>query len=305
MLMGEAERMPPFYRLTAPRNTGEAVAQAEKVAEQERRRLGIEAMPITDMAELLATQGIWVAGTDLPDKVSGLFWHHRSIGIAILVKAKDVRARQRFSYAHEYAHALMDRFGQTLNVSSTDNASDNIEKRANAFAAAFLMPKAGVSEFLQAMDKGQPSKREQSIFDVANNGRIDTQWRSAPGSQTITYKDAATLAYHFGVSYQAAVYRLNSLDFLSRNGCAELLKQEEAGRRYLHLLGIDKDLDVSDDDVNVQKRELKGQLISLAIEAYRREMLSRGQLLDLGDDLGLKEEDKETLLDLAGQAKAG
>ena len=303
LLMGETERMPPFYNLATPRNTGEAVAQAEQVAAQERRRLGIETMPITDMAELLATQGIWVAGTCLPDKVSGLFWHHRSLGLAILVNADHVRARRRFSYAHEYAHALMDRFGQTMNVSSTDNASDNIEKRANSFAAAFLMPKAGISEFLQAMDKGQPSKREQSIFDVANNGRIDTQWRSAPGSQTITYKDAATLAHHFGVSYQAAVYRLSSLDFLSRNECTELLKQEEVGRRYLHLLGMDKDLDGSDDDLNVQKRELKGQLISLAIEAYRREMWSRGQLLDLGDDLDLKEEEKETLLDLASQAK--
>ena len=297
--------MPPFYSLSAPRNIGEAVAHAEQVAEQERRRLGIETMPITDMAELLATQGIWVAGTGLPDKVSGLFWHHRSLGLAILVNAGHVRARRRFSYAHEYAHALMDRFGQTLNVSSTDNAPDNIEKRANAFAAAFLIPRAGVSEFLQTMDKGQPSKREQSIFDVANNGRIDTQWRSSPGSQTITYKDAATLAHHFGVSYQAAVYRLRSLNFLSPNECAELLKQEEAGRRYLNLLGMDKDLDGSDDDVKVQKRELKGQLISLAIEAYRREMFSRGQLLDLGDDLDLNEEEKETLLDLAGQAKAG
>lgn len=303
LLMGEAERMPPFYRLAVPRNLGEAVAQAEQVAEQERRRLGIETMPITDMAELLATQGIWVAGTDLPDKVSGLFWHHRSLGLAILVNADHARARRRFSYAHEYAHALMDRFGQTLNVSSTDNASDSIEKRANAFAAAFLMPKSGVAEFLQAMDKGQPSKTEQSIFDVASNGRIDAQWRSSPGSQTITYKDVASLAHHFGVSYQAAVYRLNSLNFISRKECAELLQQEEVGRSYLRLLGMDKDLD-GPDDLKVQKRELKGQIVSLAIEAYRREAFSRGQLLDLGDDLDLNEEEKGTLLELADEAKS-
>ena len=302
-LMGEAERMPPFYRLAAPHNTGEAVAQGEQVAEQERRRLGIGTMPITDMAELLATQGIWVAGTHLPDKVSGLFWHHRSIGLAILVNAGQVRARRRFSYAHEYAHALMDRFGQALNVSSTDNASDNIEKRANAFAAAFLMPKAGVSEFLQAMDKGQPSKTEQTIFDVANDGRIDAQWRSSPGSQTITYKDVASLSHHFGVSYQAALYRLNSLNFLSRKECTELLEQEKVGRSYLDLLGMADDLEGTD-PVKFQKRELEGQLVNLAIEAYRREAFSRGQLLDLGDDLGLDEDKKGTLLELADEAKA-
>lgn len=306
LLKGEAERTPAFYRLAAPRNTGEAVAQAEQVAEQERRRLGIETMPIADMAELLATQGIWVAGTDLPGKVSGVFWHHRSLGLAILVNADHVRARRRFSYAHEYAHALMDRerFEQTMNVSSADNSSETIEKRANAFAAAFLVPKAGVSEFLQAMDKGQPSKWEQSIFDVATESRIDTQWRSSPGSQTITYKDAAALAHHFGVSYQAAVYRLRSLNFISPKECSELLEQEEAGRRYLHLLGMANDLE-GKDSAKDQKRELKSQIVSLIIEAYRREMLSRGQLLDLGDDLELNEEEKETLLDLAGQAKAG
>lgn len=305
LLKGEAERLPPFYRLAAPRHTGEAVAQAEQVAEQERRRLGIETMPIPDMAELLATQGIWVAGTDLPSQVSGLFWHHRSLGLAILVNADHVRARRRFSYAHEYAHALMDRdrFEQTLNVSSADNASETIEKRANAFAAAFLMPKAGVSEFLQAMDKGQPSKREQSIFDVATESRIDTQWRSSPGSQTITYNDAATLAHHFGVSYQAAVYRLRSLNFSSPKECSELLEQEEIGRSYLRLLGMADDLE-GKDAVKTQKRELKGQIVNLAIEAYRREELSRGQLLDLADDLGLNNEEKETLLGLAARAKA-
>jgi Zn-dependent peptidase ImmA (M78 family)/DNA-binding XRE family transcriptional regulator len=308
LVRGEAERLPPFYRLSSPRNTGEAVAQAEQVAEQERRRLGIETMPIVDMTELLATQGVWVAGSDLPSTVSGLFWHHSSVGLAILVNAEHARARRRFSYAHEYGHALMDRERlEPLNVSSADNASEIIEKRANAFAAAFLMPKVGVSDFLQAMDKGQPSKWEQSIFDVATESRIDTQWRSSPGSQTITYKDAASLAHYFGVSYQAAVYRLRSLSFISQKECTELLEQEDFGRSYLRLLGMDIDLEGKDDpsDPKMHKRELRSQIINLAIEAYRRESFSRGQLLDLGDDLELDEDEKEILLELANCAKAG
>lgn len=303
LVMGEAEHLPPFYRLSSPSNTGEAVAQAEQVAEQERRRLGIENMPIQDMAELFATQGIWVAGTDLPSKVSGLFWHHPYLGLAILVNADHVRARRRFSYAHEYGHALMDRERlDPLNVSSVDNASEIIEKRANAFAAAFLMPKTGVSDFLQAMNKGQPSKWEQSIFDVATESRIDTQWRSSPGSQTITYKDAASLAHYFGASYQAAVYRLRSLSFISQKECSLLLEQEDFGRSYLQLLGMDKDLEGKDEPLN-QKRELRSQIINLAIEAYRRESLSRGQLLELGDNLELNENEKEILLELANCAK--
>ncbi len=306
LVMGEVERFPPYYKLTTPRNTGEAVAQAEQVAEQERRRLGIETMPIVDMAELLATQGIWVARTVLPDKVSGLFWHHPSVGLAILVNTGHVRARRCFSYAHEYGHALMDRERlETLNVSSANNSPETIEKRANAFAAAFLMPKTGVSQFLQAMDKGQPSKSEQYIFDVATENRIDTQWRSSPGSQTITYTDAASLAHYFGVSYQAAVYRLRSLGFLSPKECSELLEQEDFGKSYLGLLGMEDDSEENDvlTNAKIQKRELRGQIINLAIEAYRREKLSRGQMLDLGNDLELDESEKELLLDLANQAK--
>lgn len=293
LVKGEAKRLPPFYPLATPRTTGEAIQQAALVAEQERRRLGIETMPITDMAELLATQGIWVAGTDLPSKVSGLFLHHQSVGLAILVNADHVRARRRFSYAHEYGHALMDRENiEPLNISSTDNASRIIEQRANAFAAAFLMPRAGVGELLGTMDKGQHSKS-------------DAQSRSASGTQTITYKEAATLAHHFGVSYQAAVYRLRSLNFLNQKECAGLLEQEDHGKAYLRLLGMLSDLEEEKerDSLSVQKRELKGQIINLAIEAYRREEFSRGQLIDLSDDLGLDNSEKEILLDLAAQAK--
>lgn len=306
LVKGDAKRLPPFYPLATPRTTGEAVEQAALVAEQERRRLGIETMPITDMAELLATQGIWVAGTDLPSQVSGLFLHHPSVGLAILVNADHVRARRRFSYAHEYGHALMDREStEPLNISSTENASRIIEQRANAFAAAFLMPRAGVNELLGTMDKGQPSKLEYNIFDVANESGFNAQSRSASGTQTITYKEAASLAHHFGVSYKAAVYRLRSLSFLNHKECIGLLEQEDHGRAYLRLLGMLIDLEEENerDSLSVQKRELKGQIINLAIEAYRREEFSRGQLIDLSDDLGLDNKDKEILLDLAAQAK--
>ena len=73
---------------------------------------------------------------------------HHSIGLGILVNAAHSRARKRFSYAHEFAHALMDREAE-ITVSSAENASQLIEKRANAFAAAFLMPRGGIAEALR------------------------------------------------------------------------------------------------------------------------------------------------------------
>src|SRR3990167_5249780 len=121
--------------------------------------------------------------------MSGLFLHHASIGLVILVNDSHVRARRRFSYAHEYAHALLDR-DRPVTVTSADNAAELIEKRANAFATAFLMPREGVGEVRAALEKGQPSRVEETVFE-ATGGHFDAQARSAPRSQRITYLDTA------------------------------------------------------------------------------------------------------------------
>lgn len=285
-LLGRSPRSgPPAYTVPAPRTAGEAVAQGEHVAAQERKRLGLGNAPIADMAEVISDQSIWASGVKLPDEMSGLFLRHASIGMAILVNVKHVRARKRFSYAHEYAHALLDR-DRTVTVSTQDNASELIEKRANAFAAALLMPAAGVEEVLRSMDKGLPSRHEQAVFDVATEGRIDTQIRPIPGSQAITHQDAALLAHHFGVSYQAAVYRLRSLNLVSQQECAKLLERESEGKGFLEFLRMLDDLDKPESRER-QDRELKSQVVHLAIEAYRREEISRGKLLDLSKKLDL------------------
>ncbi len=286
----------PTYPERVPRNQGEAIVQGQKVAEQERRRLGLGTAPIADMAELIASQGVWASGTELPDSMSGLFLCHPNIGLAILVNARHVRARKRFSYAHEYAHALLDR-DRTVTVSSADNAADLVEKRANAFAAAFLMPADGAAEALKSLDKGQPSRIEQTVFDAATGGRIEGQLRPAPGSQRITYQDAAIMAHHFGASYQAAVYRLRSLRHVSQPECEELLGQEQAGRNYLRFLGMIEDLEV--EEPRPRDRELRNQIVHLAIEAYRREEISRGRLLDLSKALELPGEKLIALADAA------
>ena len=285
-LLGRPPRSgPPAYSLSAPHTASEAVRQGELVAIQERKRLGLGNTPIADMAELISDQGIWSSGVTLPDEMSGLFLRHSSISMAILVNFNHVRGRKRFSYAHEYAHALLDR-ERTVTVSTRDNAPQLIEKRANAFAAALLMPSEGVGEFLRTLDKGLPSRQEQAVFDVATEGRIDTQLRPAPGSQAITHQDVALLAHHFGVSYQAAVYRLRSLTVVSQPECAKLLDRESEGKGFLEFLRMLDDLDQPESKER-QDRELKSQVVHLAIEAYRREEISRGRLLDLSKKLAL------------------
>ena len=285
---------PPSYEPRMPRSSGEAVAQGEQTAIQERRRLGIGSAPIADVSELIASQGIWASGVELPNGMSGLFLRHRSIGLAILVNSSHPRGRKRFSYAHEYAHALLDR-DRNITVSSTDNSSELVERRANAFAAALLMPRNGVYDALRNLDKGLPSRQEHTVFDVASGGHIEAELRSPARSQRITCKDIAIVAHHFGVSYQAGLYRLKSLRHISLRESRDLLEQEEFGREYLKALDMFGDVGEREQR-RYWDRGLRGEIAHLAIEAYRREEISRGRVLELSGTLGI---DGDILLRLA------
>ncbi len=298
LLGTESRAGPPSYDIRLPRSPGDAVAQGEEAAEQERRRLGLGNAPIADVSELIASQGIWASGVTLPDGMSGLFLRHPSIGLAILVNSSHAKGRKRFSYAHEYAHALLDRNGD-VTISSTDNSSEMVEKRANAFAAAFLMPRGGIRASLRNLDKGLPSRQDHAVFDAASGGHIEAAQRASARSQRITYKDNALLAHHFGVSYQAAVYRLKSLRYISGRESGDLLERERFGRKYLKALSMFADVGEQEKQ-RYWDRELRNEIAHLAIEAYRREEISRGRVLELSATLRIA---GDTLLNLAEAAR--
>ncbi len=116
------------------------------------------------------------------------------------------------------------------------------------------------------LDKGQPSHQQQTVYDVAPKTRIEARCRTASGSQAVTCQDVARVAHHFGVSYQAAVYRLRNLNFLWAAQCDRLLHQERIGRDYLGLLRTHDDLECPESQ-ELRDRELKVQIVHLAIEA--------------------------------------
>lgn len=288
---------PPFYQPPAPRRPFEANEQGEWVAAEERRRLGLGYAPIADMADLINTQGIWASGVlNLPEDISGMFISHSSIRMAILVNYKHGKERKRFSYAHEYAHAILDRNNRAI-VSRKSNAVDLVERRANAFAAAFLMPAAGIEWLLALLEKGEPSRRQHTTYDVAGDGQIEALERPAPGSQEITYQDVAFIAHHCKVSYPAAVYRLCDLGHVKQSAKGELLDMTGLGNRYMSVLYRE---DIFEQGVKPEEskpdRELVSQVVRLAIEAYRREVVSEGWLRDLSVKLDVPGEE---LLELA------
>lgn len=177
----------------------------------------------------------------------------------------------------------MDR-DRDLQLTSTANSDELVEKRANAFSAAFLLPASGVAHFLSGLAKGRSTRQQQLVYDVASNGKFDVEGREAPNSQTITFQDVALLATNYGVSYEVAVYHLNSLRYIDRSETQTLLTKSSLGRQYVDLFG----LRATDRDENGHDGpELRSQIMHLAMEAYRREEISRGRLLDIGKRLDI------------------
>jgi Zn-dependent peptidase ImmA (M78 family)/DNA-binding XRE family transcriptional regulator len=278
----------PYYTQTPPRTLAEAFEQGETVAEQERKRLGLGDKPIHMIQDLLTSVGAWVAGVSLPKEMSGMFLHERSIGPVILINNTHARVRRRFSYAHEYAHALIDREqDSTAMVSTQANATERTEKRANAFAASFLMPETGVRTFLASLAKGGPARQVHAVYGIT--GSEQSEERAAPGSQKIVYQDTALLARYFGASYQAAAYRLRDLGMIGSSELQSLVEQNELANAYLKLLNFIQAIDseeVQGEGVD-GTGELVSQIVYRAMEAYRREEISRGRLRDLGDKIGI------------------
>jgi transcriptional regulator with XRE-family HTH domain len=299
-LLGQSIDEPlPDYAIRVT-SAGDAIRQGDFVAQEERRRLGLGDAPIGNIASLISGQGIWAASCVLPDDMSGLFLHDRRAGLAIIVNASDRHAavRRRFSYGHEFGHALFDR-AESYRLTRHSNAGEMVEKRANAFAASFLMPKGGIEDQLRQLDKGKPSRQAQIVYDVAGDAPSESEVRPRAGSQTITWQDVGSIARHFGVSYETVVWRLKNLNYLGPTETDALLAQKGNRLRLEDILKLRTDDIVRPPDT--RDRELRDQVVRLAIEAFRREEISQGRLRELAGKLNIRASD---LIELAESARA-
>ncbi len=284
---------PPEYTLPAPSSIWDAVQQGQTVAREERRRLALGDNPIQDMADLTTSEGIWASGTHLPDEISGMFLRHSSFGMVILVNYGHARARKRFSYAHEYAHAILDR-SAPVTVSRLEDRNQLKEVRANAFAAAFLIPESGVHAFLTQRNKGFGSREAIPVYDLGTESQgmtVHALRRSSPGAQRINYQLIARMACHFGVSYQAACYRLRGLKIVGEPELKELLEKNDQALHFLDLFKVRDDLEGTDEEGKKPDRELMFELLSLAVEALNRELISKAKFLEIGQLVGIERND--------------
>lgn len=281
------------YPMRTPNSRWEAIQQGERLAGEERRRLGLGETALPDITELLEAQGIRTGVVDLPPDVSGLTLNDSRVGIFVVANREHHILRRRFSFAHEYAHVLADR--ERIGLVSRSSERDNlIEVRANAFAACFLMPEKGVRQFIAGLGKGKASRAQAEVFDEVES--LEVEGRMPPGSQAVQLYDVVQLAHHFGVSRIAALYRIRNLRLVSQTEFDGLAALDEAGRGRQ----IATQLGLPEPDHVEARNWFQHRVLGLALEAFRREEISRGKLTELAGMIGLDRDRIDSLIQDVG-----
>lgn len=243
---------------------GDVRQQAEQDALNLRNWLGLGDGPIRDLYVILELQlGIRVYTRKLDGKVSGLFAYDDAVGACMLINSTHRRDRRNQTGSHELGHFIATRRRPEIYQDEMyDNSRE--ERYANAFARAFMTPTRTVMEKF----------KEVTI-----------------GSSHLTRRHIILLANFFSVSRQAMVMRLEELG-LTKKGTWDWF-QDNGGitaEQVRQVLGED-----GNEFPAVQPQQ-SSRLYLLAIEAWKRDLLSEGQMSDL---LKLSREMVRELLDEA------
>ena len=290
--LGSDRIVPAAYDLPPPESKWEAIRQGDAVADLERGRLKLGDGPIGDFVELLESQDVRAFQLDLPEDVSGLFLTDGGHGMSVIVTAGEPAVRQRFSYAHEFCHLLLDRRRPGL-VSSASNREDLSEVRANAFAASFLLPEGGVRSALRSVGKAAASRSVlTAAFDDANP--VEGQKRAA--AQAIQLYDVVHLTRAYRVSYGMALYRLLNLRLISEEERQALASGRGVANAIRPLFGGEVVGDDEQDDRQAWQEDSRHRFMHLALECVRRELISRRKFDELRQLAGVDSAEAEALL---------
>ena len=243
------------------------------------------------MAEVVESQGVRTASVALPSEISGFTLQDANHGAAIFINGEHHAVRGRYSLAHEYAHVLIDHDRLSL-VSRASEGSDLREVRANAFAAAFLLPEDGVLHALERLGKPFTKRGQTAVYGASKQPSGDV--RSPTPRPEIQLHDLALLTAHFGVSAPALIYRLFNLDLLTKPAFDDLRSRAEDVNTLRKSLEIEHSCETERSD------DFKKRFLGLAMEAYRRELISRAKVIEVGKLVGFEAEQVEGILNEGG-----
>ena len=103
---------------------------------------------------------------------------------------------------------------------------------------------------------------------------MEAQRRREARSQDMQVYDVAHLAHNFAVSYEMAPYFMLNLKLVTEEERVALVQQKEAATSTMRFLGLEPDASLS-------RQPFRHQLALLAVEALRREVISRAKLREI------------------------
>ncbi len=149
---------------------------AESAAVRLRGHLGYSSNQVgSDVYDDFRCLGFHIFRRELGNSnISGLYIKHPMAGKCILVNYSEDVYRQRFTAAHETAHAILDEeedfVVSLISDSDISDKSKRVEFRANTFASRYLMP----PEFLSQIPDSRRWTPEKAI-DWASRLKVSTE----------------------------------------------------------------------------------------------------------------------------------
>jgi Zn-dependent peptidase ImmA (M78 family) len=219
--------------------SGPDYADIEARARSVRDRLRLGIGPTPDILSVMTDAGVSVLVRPLgPRGPDGIYVRRPGIAVAML-NGSLYLPRFRFAGAHELGH---HEFGDDRALDEDIFVATTLEeKRANAFAASFLVPKVAIAERMTFKADVSPER----VLELANE---------------------------FGVSYQTMVYRLHNSGWLRGGAAARDVLLES---RSAVLTDSLRNRRVTRDTV------LPLDYINRAIAAYRDQRISLGRFAEL------------------------
>lgn len=243
---------------------GDVRKQAEHDAQTLRNWLGLGEGPVQNLFAILDLQlGIRIYARNLDSKVSGLFAYDDAIGACILVNAAHAKDRRTQTGGHELGHFIATRRQPEI-YQDGKHENSREERYANAFGRAFLTP-------------------ARSVMQKFNDVTI--------GSSHLTRRHIILLANFFGVSRHAMVLRLEELG-LTKKGTWDWFA-DNGGITNEQVQQVLGSAAPSPDPIDGTQ---SSRLFLLAIEAWKKDLISEGQMSEM---LKLDREKVRDLLDEA------
>lgn len=157
------------------------IRDIENKAEKILQTLNIDKPPI-NIKEIAMELGLVVQTGDFGNEVSGVIVFKNGKGI-IGYNPNDPDVRQRFTIAHEFGHYLLHKNRMEMFVDKTyyafrdENSSKGefkLEREANAFAAAILMPRSLLLKEIK-LRNFDLAESDESLNKLAKKFRVSVQ----------------------------------------------------------------------------------------------------------------------------------